>query len=498
MKPLFLILLFISAPLWAQSVDQAMRVYDTRQTEYSQAQQDLLAARQRITEGRAALRNAQTAVENARRKRDEKRDVFRAAQELEARDPYYSSTREKKAYLDTVETLKQAGEKLRTTQAALTEADKDARKLRDAAQHAAEQVNIAAGQVAEARLQKLRAELGVTRNVEVEHTRGCSDLIQSQCPPTAIEEALEEAARRGAAVHVQALSVTRLVSGARPELEETIKTAVSGTVASYEVVEAHFTRAGNRYVKIRARVQGQVPAALKKGLSPPLADGDFPEMPELVIEGLVYGDAFIEPKSGIKFIKIPYQGKYFWLAETEVTQAQWCRVMDGNPSHFEGDERPVEGVDWHQAVEFTTRLGKGYRLPTEQEWEHAARAGSSGAYSLNARGEEVTESDLDEYAWYNEDYPGNGHHPVGKKKPNKFGLYDMHGNVWEWTCSAWDSGGNGKEGCVSKNHAKKEAVRVIRGGSWDLNAGRVRASARLNWRPGYRINYLGFRPARIY
>src|SRR5262249_24141391 len=122
----------------------------------------------------------------------------------------------------------------------------------------------------------------------------------------------------------------------------------------------------------------------------------------------------------------------FYLGQYAVTQGQWQAVMGSNPSQFTGDpNRPVETVSWEDVQEFIRRLharegGATYRLPTEAEWEYAARAGSTTAYGF---GDDPRQ--LSEYAWYSEN-AGRQTHPVGQLKPNAWGLYDMHGNVWEW------------------------------------------------------------------
>jgi formylglycine-generating enzyme required for sulfatase activity len=157
-------------------------------------------------------------------------------------------------------------------------------------------------------------------------------------------------------------------------------------------------------------------------------------------------------------------------------------------------KRPVIHVFWHDAMAYcewlSEQTGKAYRLPSEAEWEYACRAGSTGEYSLDKDGREVTESNLGEYAWYDAN-SGSKTHPVGEKKPNAFGLYDMHGNVWEWTGSAWESQYNDADGIISKNHANKSVV--LRGGSWVYNAVNLRAANR-NWSaPGNRSDYGGFR-----
>ncbi|PYS90984.1 MAG: formylglycine-generating enzyme family protein [Acidobacteria bacterium] len=182
----------------------------------------------------------------------------------------------------------------------------------------------------------------------------------------------------------------------------------------------------------------------------------------------------------------------FYMGKYEVTQAQWQAVMGNDPSHFRGDDLPVENVSWNDTQEFINKLnaqsdGYTYRLPTEAEWEYAARAGTTGNYA----------GDLDAMAWY-EKNSGSKTHPVGSKQPNGFGLYDMHGNVWEWVQdwyheayagaptdgSAWLSGGEQK-------------YRVLRGGSWNSYAYNLRSANRGRLAPDYRFSLLGFRVVAV-
>ncbi len=131
-------------------------------------------------------------------------------------------------------------------------------------------------------------------------------------------------------------------------------------------------------------------------------------------------------------------GQDFYLGKYPVTQQQWDTVMGNNPSSFRGGSLPVETVSWDDVQNFiqilNTKSGKNvYRLPTEAEWEYACRAGSTSVYYFGN-----DESQLGEYAWYDGN-SGQTTHPVGQKKPNGWGLYDMYGNVWEWTDSWYDS-----------------------------------------------------------
>jgi len=177
----------------------------------------------------------------------------------------------------------------------------------------------------------------------------------------------------------------------------------------------------------------------------------------------------------------------FYIGKYEVTQAQWRAVMGVNPSNFKGDNLPVENVSWNDAKEFCRRLsqmtGKEYRLPTEAEWEYACRAGTTGDYA----------GELDAMAWYNENSGGKTH-PVGQKQPNAFGLYDMHGNVWEWCQDVYHDNYSGApadgSAWMSGGHQDR---RVLRGGSWDYYGRLCRAAHRGRPAPDDRRFDDGFR-----
>ena len=178
-----------------------------------------------------------------------------------------------------------------------------------------------------------------------------------------------------------------------------------------------------------------------------------------------------------------YMGKY------EVTQALWKAVMGSNPSNFKGDYLPVEMVSWDDCQEFIGKLnsmtGRKFRLPTEAEWEYAARGGKKSR-SCQYSGS----SNIADVAWY-KDNSGNKTHPVGTKQANELGFYDMTGNVWEW-CQDWyysyvSSSQTNPRGAVSGSY------RVYRGGSWYYNARCCRSSYRYCAAPDCRYYYLGLR-----
>jgi len=178
----------------------------------------------------------------------------------------------------------------------------------------------------------------------------------------------------------------------------------------------------------------------------------------------------------------------FYLGVYEVTQEQYERVMGENPSKFKGPKNPVEHASWDDAVEFCRKLsalteekaaGRVYRLPTEAEWEYACRAGTTTKYSFGD-----SDSELGDYAWY----VGNSDrrtHPVGQKKPNAWGLYDMHGNVFELVRT-------------NPTGPSEGSIRVlVGGGGWNINAGHCLSGNRLRVNPGLRSNSIGFRVAQV-
>ena len=189
--------------------------------------------------------------------------------------------------------------------------------------------------------------------------------------------------------------------------------------------------------------------------------------------------------------------KPFYLGVTEVTQEQYQKVMGSNPSKFKGPQNPVEQVNWSDAVEFCRKLsampaektaGHVYRLPTEAEWEYACRSGTTTAYGF---GDDA--SRLGDYGWFRSN-SDSGTHPVGEKKPNAWGLYDMHGNVWEW-CQDW-YGAYPSGSATDPTGATSGSFRVFRGGSWYFIARICRSAYRDRDTPGYRIYFLGFRVLR--
>ena len=220
--------------------------------------------------------------------------------------------------------------------------------------------------------------------------------------------------------------------------------------------------------------------------------------------------------NGVKFVMVPVEGGTFmmgataeqgsdaesdekpshsvtlssyYIGQTEVTQELWTAVMGKNPSKFKGDNLPVEKVSWNDCQTFITKLnsatGKRFRLPTEAEWEYAARGGNK------SRGYKYSGSNnIDDVAWYTNN-SNSETHSVATKAPNELGIYDMSGNVWEW-CQDW-YGSYSSSAQTNPKGAASGSNRVFRGGSWDGSAMICRSSYRGGLPPSRKFNDLGLR-----
>jgi formylglycine-generating enzyme required for sulfatase activity len=228
-------------------------------------------------------------------------------------------------------------------------------------------------------------------------------------------------------------------------------------------------------------------------------------------------EIFASPSTGIEFVLIP-SGEFemgspskeknefasefpahkvaiknsFYLGKSPVTQKQWKKIMGKNPSHFKGEDHPVEMVSWIEAQKFIKKLNEKehtnkYRLPSEAEWEYACRAGTQTNYYFGD-----DNSKLNEYAWYAENSNGQTH-PVCQKKPNSWGLCDMHGNVWEWVQDTWHENYNSSPLDGSPWEGEEDTHRASRGGSWYCDSNLCRSASRFRRDPENHISNLGFR-----
>ena len=201
---------------------------------------------------------------------------------------------------------------------------------------------------------------------------------------------------------------------------------------------------------------------------------------------------YVKPRHRVRITKPFYLGKYL------VTQEQWEAVMGSNPSQFKGPKKPVERVSWDDCQQFLGKLnakvGSGagnFQLPTEAQWEFACRAGSTTRFCF---GDDY--SKLGDYAWYDKN-SGNTTHPVGEKKPNVWGLYDMHGNVSEWCQDLHDSGYYAKSPIDDPTGAPAGSGRVFRGGSFYNPASNCQSADRYYDTFGLGYISLGFRVSLV-
>ena len=186
------------------------------------------------------------------------------------------------------------------------------------------------------------------------------------------------------------------------------------------------------------------------------------------------------------------------MGKYPVTQAQWQAVIGYNPSHFKGDNRPVEMVSWddiRRSGGYLEKLnaahpGYNFRLPSEAEWEYTYRAGTTTRFYW---GDDPNHTQIDDYTWYWKNSP-SGTKDVGQKLPNAWGLYDMSGNVWEWCEDDWHNNYNGTptDGSAWVD-SPRGGSRLLRGGSWGSRTHYCRAAERHSFSPGARDSYRGFR-----
>ena len=183
----------------------------------------------------------------------------------------------------------------------------------------------------------------------------------------------------------------------------------------------------------------------------------------------------------------------FYIGKCEVTQEVWEKVMGTNPSNIKNAKNPVGGVSWDDCQDFLKKLnalGKErgeFRLPTEAQWEYACRAGTKTRFCSGD-----ADAGLADYAWFDANSGGTTH-PVGTRKPNAWGLHDMHGNVWEWCADWWEQDYYAKSPKDDPVGPATGSRRVLRGGSWDVSPGSCRSSTRRGDVPAFRLNSVGFR-----
>ncbi|MEO0414951.1 MAG: SUMF1/EgtB/PvdO family nonheme iron enzyme [Verrucomicrobiota bacterium] len=306
-------------------------------------------------------------------------------------------------------------------------------------------------------------------------------------------------------------AASEAVSGAGEELA-----ALRQKIAEMEAAMANQSENSSRVTELQAELERMKQEVRSKpSVEPTMEANEFPTSSESRMQGTKAGEQ--REFAGIKFRWCPpgtFQmgspssepnrsddekqhmvtlTKGFWIAETECTQAEWQRVMGSNPSRFSGSDRPVEEVSWEDAQEYLSKLNQAnsfsggwkFNLPTEAQWEYACRAGTTTAYAFGSS-LSSSEANFDE----NVDETTSAR----KYPANKWGIYDMHGNVWEW-CRDWYGEDYYVEGQRDPQGPSDGSNRVLRGGGWSSFDHFCRSAYRIGITPDYRGNDLGFRLA---
>ncbi len=264
--------------------------------------------------------------------------------------------------------------------------------------------------------------------------------------------------------------------------------SIVGTLASNALASSFSSSNTSGYLSTSSSM-----ASVSKTISIPVKDGISIEMVKVEAGTFMMGatSEMEEPYSHEKPVHQVTLTNDYYMGKYEITQALWQAVMGSNPSYFKGDNLPVEQVSWNDCQEFISKLnsitGRKFRLPTEAEWEYAARGGKK------SRGNQYSgSSNISDVAWYY-GYFGTKTHPVGTKQANELGIYDMAGNVLEW-CEDW-YGSYVSSSQMNPTGATSGSYRVARGGSWLSNARNCRSSCRfnLNLTPDLRSRVLGVR-----
>jgi formylglycine-generating enzyme required for sulfatase activity len=300
---------------------------------------------------------------------------------------------------------------------------------------------------------------------------------------------------------------TAVVDGLRGELEAA-KTALGAAKSQIDGLQQQRTQDTNERHALAAenrRLSEALAKAAKAAESKPAADPPPPEFVETMTNSIgmklrlipagtfSMGDGDADGPPHTVTITKP-----FYLGVCEVTNAEWKNVMRKVPGRSKDDDLPVSNVSWDDAMKFCWMLttlpeerdaGRVYRLPTEAEWEYACRAGTATTFSFGD-----DESLLEDYGWFRGN-AANESHPVGEKKPNPWGLHDMHGNVWEW-CSDFFSRDAVAAGPATDPQGPDDgSSRVRRGGGWKYTASTCKSSQRTGSGPSNRDDAIGFRVA---
>jgi len=499
-------LFLMSNAVFAANVEELQQQFDVEKSLYEQKVSALNAAKNQANDADQQFKNAESEKAKSDQHLKEEEQSYDLAVQLAKRKKQSLSEQAQQELSAAQIAVKQADQKLLEKQSIKNKADQNLQQAQNAVDNQADKINRLDKDLKTKRFEMLQAKLETESNVNVEMTHSCGeDLPTKQCREQGRAALLADAARRGSVELLQGVSEADFV--AQKLTKDQVRSEFKALVLSHSV-NSETVQDGVYKGNLTVRVRGQVPDSLRPDLS---SNSITPPKPQPKPQGKTFTNSI-----GMEFVLIP-AGSFqmgsengdsdekpvqkvdikqaFYLGKFEVTQKQYQAIMGTNPSHFKGENRPVENVSWNDAQTFIKKLNdkeggaKKYRLPTEAEWEYAARAGTQSKWSFGDN-----ENDLKDYAWYDKN-SGNETHDVAQKKPNGFGLFDMHGNVWEWTCSDYGNySENNQLKCSSKNDARKS----LRGGSWYNNADSCRSANRVNVTPDSRLYSYGFRVVSVF
>jgi len=527
---LFLLVAGLSFSAWADE-KSAYTEYQVQKQVWEQKQQTLIDAKKQLNLLKTQLEHAQQTTKNKAAVLERKLAVLRAAQQSEL-EGGQAPDNERREVSEARKESNEAKAKEQVTRTTVTEQQGTIKQFELA-------LDEQRGKFKEAIDKSLKAEFGSKFKVTVSHERSCGSDALPDCRKKAFNEAREKALVENTIESINRWNRVNYEAG-RYLLEKQTVTERLGKILNYRELEAK--QFDEKYaVKIEAEVEGDVPSSLRKQF---YAQLNISSAPEVSAETEVVDSDGIEPE----MVKIP-AGSFmmgeksdahkvsvnaFQMSKYETTRGQFAAFVndtkysteaekgdgcDGwsgsgweqkkefswrNVGFSQEDTHPVVCVSWNDAVAYSAwlskKMGKTYRLPTEVEWEYAARAGTTT--------EKYWGDDADKACTYanvadltaKKKFPDWSTHncedgyvftaPVGKKKENGFGLYDMLGNVWEWTCSEHGSFSDNEKAVCNQLFINE---RVLRGGSWGNVASHVRSANRSL--PGFtfRNPYLGFR-----
>ena len=552
LAPLLAVTLALVAQAAQTETIQGLRAQiERKEGEYQQTQSQLTRAQAVVTEHEAEVRAARTALQSRQSTRDEARTKYEEGQKWALENPEFSTERLRRNYRAAQAASERAEQVLEDARQRLARATSQVTRLRATLDGYTDEINTLKRRVADAQFERLRAELSQPKTVTARGEVGCSEMTVSACQTAALEQARRRAVEQGTAVLVKGVTVVEDFQLTRDD----IRSQVRGLIVNQEVLDKGWVGETSYFYEIRATVRGQVPDDWRPGVpsSAPAVRGsrlnrtgrrvggtfrDCATCPQMVVVPvgsyrMGSPSSEVERWSGEEPVHRVTIGQPFAVGVYEVTVGEdgrfvgatghaggnSCSVWAGgsfgfeersgrswrNPGFRQTERAPVVCVNWADARAYVRWLsqqtGQSYRLLSEAEWEYVARAGTTTAryWGESASGQCEYANGADSST--NFDWIGcsDGHArtaPVGSLRPNAFGLYDVLGNVWEWTQDCWNASYAGAPSDGRSWERGACSHRVQRGGSWSNGPENLRSATRFRNTADGRFDFLGFRIAR--